>query len=107
MPLHPTTFLPLAAGYAPLMGHHRHLLDDRVRTAALLKAVARVVRRGDVVADLGTGTGILAIAARKAGASAVYAVERERVIELAAAIARDNGVDGITWMAGHSREVEL
>jgi protein arginine N-methyltransferase 1 len=88
----------MAAGYAALVGHHRHLLDDRVRTRAFLRAIARVVRPGDAVADLGTGTGILAIAARRAGARAVWAIEHDPIVRVAAALARDNGVDGITFL---------
>jgi threonine dehydrogenase-like Zn-dependent dehydrogenase len=107
MAAHPTTFLPLASGYAPLMGHHRHLLDDHVRTTAFLRAIAKVVKRGDVVVDVGTGTGILAIAARRAGAATVFAIEREPVIHVARAIAEANHVDGITWIEAHSRDVVL
>lgn len=97
----------MAAGYAPLVGHHRHLLDDGVRTRALLKAIAGVVKPGDVVADLGTGTGVLAIAARRAGASKVWAIDHDPIVKVAEAIARDNGVDGITFVQQHSREVVL
>jgi predicted RNA methylase len=107
MAAHPTTFLPLASGYAPLMGHHRHLLDDRVRTDAFLRAIRKIVKRGDVVVDVGTGTGILAIAARRAGAATVFAIEREPVIHVARAIAEANHVDGITWIEAHSRDVVL
>ncbi len=101
---HPTTFLPMAAGYASLVGHHRHLLDDAVRTRAFLRAVARVVRPGDTVVDLGTGTGILAIAARRAGARAVWAIDHDPIVKVAAAIARDNAVEGITFVEQHSRD---
>jgi len=107
MASHPITFLPLASGYAPLMGHHRHLLDDRVRTTALLRAIRKVVKPGDIVVDVGTGTGILAIEARRAGAAAVFAIEREPVIHVARAIAETNHVDGITWIEAHSRDVVL
>lgn len=51
------------------------MIEDRARTAALLDAVRMAVRPGDVVLDLGTGTGLLAVAAAKAGARQVYAVE--------------------------------
>lgn len=105
--MHPTTFLPLASGYAPLMGHHRHLLDDRVRTDAFRRAIKKVVKRGDVVVDVGTGTGILAIEARRAGAKAVYAIERDPIVHVARAIAAANDIDGITWIAAHSRDVVL
>ena len=103
----PITFLPLASGYAEVPGHHRSLLDDRVRTNAFRRAIARVVREGDVVADLGTGTGILAMEARRRGALRVYAIERNAIVKVAARIARANDTDGITFLEGHSREVVL
>ncbi len=104
MPRHPTTFLPMAAGYAPLVGHHRYLLDDAVRTRAFLRAIARVVKPGDAVVDLGTGTGILAIAARRAGARSVWAIDHDPIVRVAAAIARDNAVDGIAFVEQHARD---
>lgn len=107
MSRHPTTFLPMAAGYASLVGHHRHLLDDGVRTRAFLRAIERVVRPGDAVADLGTGTGILAIAARRAGARAVWGIDVDPIVQVAAAIARDNQISGVTFLQQHSKHVEL
>ena len=102
-----TRFLPLGAGYADLMGHHRALLDDRVRTDAFRRAIARVVRPGDAVAELGCGTGVLSIAARRAGARVVYAIERKPIVRVAAEVARDNGVDGIVFLERDAREVTL
>lgn len=107
MSRHPTTFLPMAAGYAPLVGHHRHLLDDGVRTRAFLRAIERVVKPGDAVADLGTGTGILAIAARRAGARAVWAIDVDPIVHVAAAIARANQITGVTFLQQHSKQVAL
>ncbi len=104
---HPTTFLPLSAGYAPLVGHHRHLLDDRVRTTAFLRAIAKVVKRGDTVVDLGCGTGVLAIAARRAGAAAVWAIDRDPIVRVASAIAAANDIDGITFVEQHSKDVAV
>lgn len=97
----------MAAGYAPLVGHHRQLLDDGVRTRAFLDAIARVVEPGDLVADLGTGTGVLAIAARRAGARQVWAIDHDPIVRVAAAVARDNGVDGITFVEQHSKQIAL
>lgn len=104
---HPTTFLPMAAGYPSLMGHHRHLLDDAVRTRAFVAAVREVVRRGARVLDVGTGTGVLAMAARRAGASVVYAIDHDPIVWLARDIARDNHIDGIEWRQCAAADLEL
>lgn len=50
------------------------LIDER-RTLAFQNAIKNTVRSGDIVVDMGTGSGILAMFAAKAGARRVYAVE--------------------------------
>ena len=74
------------------LGLHHELLNDAVRTRAFDRALAETVRPGDVVADLGAGSGILSVLALKHGARRVYAVERHSVALLTEAIARENGV---------------
>ena len=50
--------------------YHRTLIADRVRIAAFHEALSRVVVKGkSTVADIGTGTGLLAFLAAKLGAS--------------------------------------
>lgn len=51
------------------------LLADADRTSKLIEAVTDAVRPGDRVLELGTGTGILAMAAARAGAEVVDAYE--------------------------------
>src|SRR5690349_22020599 len=74
-----------------ILSQHRTLLDDRVRTDAFASAIARVVRPGDVVLDLGSGTGVLAILACRAGARRVFAVEQGHIADVAAMLVKDNG----------------
>ena len=84
------------------------LLEDRRRTESFLAGVKAVVRPGDVVLDLGTGIGLLAIAAAQAGASRVYALEPTGIGTLAKANFQANGYgDRITLITGLSTEVEL
>lgn len=54
---------------------HAAMLFDEARNNALADAVAEVVRAGDFVIDVGTGTGLLAMLAARAGAAEVYALE--------------------------------
>ena len=50
---------------------------DHESTRGALALLQTVVRAGDVAADLGTGSGVLAIAAAKLGARHVYGIEND------------------------------
>nr|BBC15203.1 methyltransferase [Streptomyces sp.]BBI93421.1 methyltransferase [Streptomyces sp.] len=87
---------------------HIAMLEDPVRKATFQQAVRETVRDGDVVLDLGTGSGILAITAAQAGARKVYAVEPAGMVHLARRIAERNGVaDRIEFIRGWSPQLEL
>ncbi len=87
---------------------HIAMLNDRTRTSAFLDAITKTVRPDDVVVDLGTGTGVLAIAAARAGAQRVYAIESSAIADTAEAMFIANGVsDRVTLVRGWSTSVEL
>ena len=54
---------------------HELMLRDHIRMIAYEAAIKEVVKPGMVVADIGTGTGILALWALEAGAKKVYGID--------------------------------
>jgi len=75
---------------------HLRMLTDSVRMEAYSRAIESTVRPGDVVVDLGSGSGILGLLAARAGASRVFCVEKdEYMVQRARRIVHDNGFDGI------------
>ena len=87
---------------------HRRMIADRWRTDAFGQALRRAVQPGDVVLDVGTGTGILAMAAARAGAKQVYAVEQSPIAQTAANLVKANGLqDRVKVLRGPASEVQL
>lgn len=87
---------------------HLEMLDDEARTSGFCRALARLVGPDDVVIDIGTGTGVLAVAAAKAGARRVYAIESSGIADLAARVFEANGVaDRVELVRGRSTHVTL
>lgn len=70
-------------------------------------AIERTVRPGDVVADLGSGTGVLGMMCARAGAARVFCVERDaHMVDLARKLACANGLgDRVEFL--HSRIEDL
>ncbi len=86
------------------LSEHEEMLSDSVRVDAYHRGIRRNVRPGDVVLDLGTGTGLLAFMASRAGARKVYAVEHSDFVDVAHEIARHNGFTNIEFVKANSRE---
>lgn len=96
-----------ATGWSDPAEQGRMLHDDR-RTNDYLAAIAVAVKPGDVVVDVGTGNGILALAAARAGARQVYAIEATDIADVAERVFEVNGVaDRVTVVRGWSHHVEL
>jgi precorrin-6B methylase 2 len=94
-------------GWADPVEHARMLHDDR-RTNDYIAALRQAVRPGDIVLDIGTGSGVLAIAAARAGAAHVYAVEASDIADVAARVFVANAVqERVTLIRGWSRDTEL
>jgi protein arginine N-methyltransferase 1 len=84
------------------------LLLDKVRCDAYREAIHRTVKQGDVVVDLGAGTGLLSFFALQAGARHVYAIEMSDIADAAAElIAANRFEDRITLIRKNSKKVRL
>lgn len=79
------------------MRHAAHaygkMLADPVRTSAYARAIEQLVQPGSVVIDAGSGLGVWAMLAARAGARKVYAIDPNPNLRLARQMAADNGMD--------------
>jgi len=89
-------------------GIHVEMLRDDVRTDGFRRAIEEVVRPGDIVLDIGTGSGVLAVFAARAGAKKVYAVEASSIAPIARQVFDKSGVgDRVEVIRGWSTQIEL
>src|SRR2546425_3232817 len=87
---------------------HEPMLLDKIRCDAYREAIQRTVKPGDVVVDLGAGTGLLSFFALQAGARHVYAIEMTGIADAAAELIAANGfTDRITLIGKNSKRVRL
>jgi type I protein arginine methyltransferase len=85
---------------------HRVMIGDRVRTDAFQQALQAQVQEGDVVVDVGAGTGVLSLFSAQAGAKQVYAIERSRLAKHTKSLIEHNGVsDRIEVLCGEAAEL--
>lgn len=84
------------------------MIADRVRADAYMRALRQIVRPGSVVVEIGTGPGIFAVFACQLGASRVYAIEADPIIQVAREVAADNHCeDKIEFIENLSTKVTL
>ena len=90
-----------------MLDEHRLYLSDLNRTSLFRRAINAVVKPGDLVLDLGCGTGVLGLLAIKAGAAKVYQVDQSPMIQVARDVACANGYGqsaiGIHERSGRAR----
>lgn len=87
---------------------HFVIVRDAVRNMAYQQAIERAVFPGCTVLEIGTGTGLLAMMAARAGAERVVTCEADPAIALAAerVIARNGLSDRVRVIARHSSELD-
>jgi ubiquinone/menaquinone biosynthesis C-methylase UbiE len=91
-----------------MLEEHFAYVSDSRRLALYRAAIAETVKPGDVVADLGCGTGVLGLLCLQAGASRVFAVDATSVIDVArASFDRAGLADRVTFIKGLSQQVAL
>ncbi len=92
-----------------LLKGHEILLSDRNRNQSFYRALSNVITSESTVLDIGSGTGIWAVAAARLGAKRVVAIEHEPLlIGVIKALATENGVAGkLDVILGDSRQVQL
>ncbi|KAK9540549.1 hypothetical protein VZT92_002994 [Zoarces viviparus] len=87
---------------------HFLMLNDHGRNRKYQQAIQKAVQSGcSTVLDIGTGTGILGMCAKKAGAAEVYACELSKTMyELACEVVSANGMDGSIKIL-HMKSLEM
>jgi SAM-dependent methyltransferase len=90
------------------LGLHRDFLNDSVRNEAFEAAIARVVKPESRVLDLGSGSGIWACVAARAGAKRVVAIEySDLALEAHKTVARNQLDHVVEVIRADIRDVQL
>jgi len=82
---------------------HEKMLADSVRVETYQKAIRKHVSQGDLVLDLGTGTGILSFFADQQNPKKIYALDHSEFIDVAKKISEQNGFKNIEFVRCNSR----
>mmetsp|Transcript_26873 Transcript_26873/g.66227 ORF Transcript_26873/g.66227 Transcript_26873/m.66227 type:complete len:730 (+) Transcript_26873:109-2298(+) len=95
------------SGAAP--SYHFDMLQDVDRNRAYRLGIQATVEEGDLVVDIGTGSGLLALLAKGAGAEHCFAIEGDPALQKAAAVViASNGLsDSVSLVPKHSTSVRV
>lgn len=80
------------------------MIADEIRVNFYYEGIRRHIMPGDIVVDLGTGTGILAFFAAQQNPKMIYAIDHSDFINVAEQIAKHNKIKNITFLKMNSRE---
>jgi protein arginine N-methyltransferase 1 len=80
------------------LDQHERMLSDQLRVDTYYRAISKQVKKGDIVVDLGTGTGILSFFAAAQDTNKIYAIDHSNIIETAKAVAKRNGIRSIEFL---------
>ena len=87
--------------------YHRTLIADAERNDAFRRALASLIKPGETtVADIGAGTGLLALMAAELGAREVFLYEVAEVAGVAAKVLKANRARNCHLMPCHSTEMQ-
>lgn len=86
---------------------HEKMLSDRLRVENYYHAISKHVHEGDIVVDLGTGTGILSFFAALQNPKKVYAIEHSGMVETARHLAKANGLTNIEFCRCNSKDFQI
>ncbi len=87
---------------------HAKMLNDTERNDCYDRALQRAVRPGSIVLDIGSGSGLLAMMAARAGAAHVYTCELNAAVAETAReiVAANDFADRVTVIGRHSTDLD-
>lgn len=88
-------------------GIHEIMLSDKVRVDNYYKAIMKYVKEGDIVVDVGTGTGILSFFASQRNPKRIYAIDHSNVIETAKSLAKYNNIKNVEFVNVSSKNFQI
>lgn len=84
------------------------MIADRERFEAYRKAIAKAIRPGDAVLEIGCGPGVFGLLACQAGARKVYAIDSEEIVHFSRELAAANGfAERMEFIQSDSRKTHL
>jgi protein arginine N-methyltransferase 1 len=91
-----------------MLDEHLGYVSDPVRLENFNAAIAKAVKPGDRVADLGCGSGILGLLCLQGGAAHVDAIDATSMIDVAReSLVRAGWGERVAFISGHSHRIDL